>query len=499
MPRNQAEIERDVFNAYKIVRNHFRKFEPLSIVFGLLKFLNSPSTAVSASHQPWLILLLIKWIFQDEQIWHQGRPKIDDRNLRKLINSVYKAEEKGRSPQETQSLEMFFRRMMYQQFGYQNQIDGVLSSFTLDVKLFGKDINPGFSQEFKQRFQLTVEEYLVLAFAIVSSLLANENQHDFQVNFFDEIADKFEENTSFHFLEAISITLIDIPERLARPIEKGVNSDEFHETSPFLNFPFVKTNDRYFVTHRDLVIRALKHFLYGSLKAMNSDKRNRKFSELFEESVGNHLRSLSTNTISEGQLKQKIGDQGKVVDFVVEEIDALVLVEAKATELAETGRLATNTQRLKDRMKSVLTAVKQAEQTLERMELNGLFDQNSLKSYLVIVTYGQFYIGDGTLLGALFEGTSFSAPEAIPIENIFILSFAEFEYLIAVAKECKKPINGILEQVKEVASKPEDRKVMFQNYLDDLFPGLELPRDNNDPFTLLLENSLPSLNFHKDE
>ena len=494
MPRSNAEIERDVYEAFKRVRNHFRQFEPLSVVFDLLSFLNSPNTAIGASYQPWLILLLIKWVFQDEQVWQRGRPNIDERNLRKLINNVYKAEEKGRLPNEIESIEMFFRRMAYQQFGYQNQTDGVLASFALDVKLFGSEYNPGFSQDFSQRYLLSVEEYLVLAFAIVSALISDVKPKYFQESFFEEIANEFERDSVQNFLSAISIHIKDIPKKFAGLRVKGKISEELYETSPFLNTPLIRTGNRCFVTYPDLVIRGLKYFLYGTLKVMGNDKRFRKFSELFENQVGQCLLLLDGNLITEEELKSKIGDQGRVVDFAYEEGTSILLVEAKALDLAESGRLATNAQRLKDRMKNVLDAIDQAEQTLNRMQTRGMFDPEKVDPFLVIVTYGQYYIGDGTLLGGLFRSTSFAKPKMIRVENIFIIGYAEFEYLTEVAKQSEVDLNSILTRVKDLAATPEDRQFMFQNYLDKLFPTLELAGNKEDPFTLLLERTLTGFN-----
>jgi hypothetical protein len=499
MPRSNTIIDSEFFREFKKVRNLFRKFEPLSVVFQILKYINTQRTALAASHHPWILLLLIKWVFQDEQVFQRGRKEIDDAKLRKLIDLAYKVGDCGRSPAETEGLDIFFRRMAYQQFIYQNQIDGVLSSFALDINLFGSSANQAFSNKFYEKYSLSVEDFLVLAFAVAADLMSGEKRSFFEVSFFDQLSHEFDENVPLNFLDAISIRIGNIPDRFKKPPNYRISADEIYETSPFFSYPLIKVDNRYFVTHPEVVVRGLKDFLYRQYKTMMNDKQKRRFGILFQNEASEKIDYLGAEVKTEVTLKQEIGDQGKVVDFFIDDRDRPIFVEIKASELSKGGRLAISSMRLKDRMEQVLYAIAQAEDTLTRMKDVHFRNFDGLSPYLVVVTYGHFFIGDGTHLGALFENTSFEFPQNIPIENCFVVSFSEFEYLTKISKTARLSIGKILSSVKTVASQPEHREFIFQNYLDDLYSDVELPRALDDPFTRLLEKTLSEFNASKDQ
>lgn len=65
------------FATYKTIRNNFRKYDTEDFIWKCLNYLHSPvkNELEGLKRNPWLVLLLIKWVIADEQSFRYIRSK----------------------------------------------------------------------------------------------------------------------------------------------------------------------------------------------------------------------------------------------------------------------------------------------------------------------------------------------------------------------------------------------------------------------------------------
>jgi hypothetical protein len=110
------------YSGYKRARNLFRKFTPDGLFERCLGCLYSPAkdNLDQLKKHPWLVLLLLKWVFLDDQVAFPGKKAVGPKELKKLLQMMVDMGALARMPSQYDHYILFFRNIAYQQLLYRS-------------------------------------------------------------------------------------------------------------------------------------------------------------------------------------------------------------------------------------------------------------------------------------------------------------------------------------------------------------------------------------------
>ena len=130
--------ESKFYEAYKRIRNKFRNYDSKLLIIGCLKYLHQPTQNKidQLQKQPWLVLLLIKWVLLDDQSFAPRKRPPTSHDLNALLQSVHDLGSTIRLPTQFDHHRLFIRSISFQQFIYQREFS--LSHLSRQIALFSK-------------------------------------------------------------------------------------------------------------------------------------------------------------------------------------------------------------------------------------------------------------------------------------------------------------------------------------------------------------------------
>ncbi len=486
------EISQDPFDqaqyyaAYKQIRNAFRKYNSPGLVWECIGYLHAPvkDQLQRLLKQPWLVLLLMKWILIDDDFDTPGKKPIPRKKMIKLITMVHDLGAVARSPLQFDHHYLFFRSTAYQQFLYQDGFS--IDQFSRQSLLFsGLPENSLISTTFRSLVGIDVQAFLELSMIVLVRFIKEENS-TLSLNWFSTVRRSYSPSEIDCFLKSISLPLLESRKILRERVSRNRSDQEYYEQTPFLEFPLVLTAREYVCIYPNLLYRCLEHFIYDRLKAWDSQKFMAKFGPMFEGYVRETIRFTGLPHVSEDELKKELGPNGNLIDFLVIDGGANIFIDAKAVEMSYQGKVSHLSEVIKDRTKaSVLKAIKQAHDVLKRLQhyqsSHPLLRQRT-QNYLIVVTFKELYLGNGL---AFYESVAKSAideihqdysgyPRIHPRDMYFLTieDFDKFAELIFVGNTGLK--EGI-ERAKESDADPRTMKFGFWKHLEGWNNGKIVP------------------------
>ncbi|WP_429539287.1 GapS1 family protein [Pseudomonas fluorescens] len=464
---------------FREIQDVFRKYHPLSILKESLGYLYAPakSKADRTTRQPWLVMLLIKWVFLDVLANSPiRRPFISQGGLLELLQKVLNLTDSDKMPNEYEDVRLFFRAVAYQQFFY--QAEGKLVDVARQEAIFAKvPSNHYFKTRFLKGTGLSVEAFLRLSFA----LLAGVDKYGMVLSrdYLFALCPPYTPMEVDAYLRAVSIDANELHKALMAADIDGRGPSEFLQQTPFLRFPLVKVGDQYWCVSPHVLNRSLGHFVYDYLKRDDVNSFNSPFGKSFEGYVGKWLRKSKLLMADEKELISELPGKGGVVDFLVADGESNVLIDAKGVEMAQGGMAAVRKGDIRRATKtSLLKAFEQGHEVVSRLPSvcgkNPVICQRSV-NYLLAVTYKELYIGNGlTLAGVVGDAeldkirNKYASEYQIPIENIYFLTIHEFEDLMDMVGSGKTGLVEFLERAKLADAHPETQKFTFEMHIQDL-------------------------------
>ena len=83
--------ESTFYSSYKEIRNQFRHYDSLQIIDACISYLYSPTKTKidQLKKNPWLILLLIKWVLLDEEFASSTKKALEPAKLNKIFQMLH--------------------------------------------------------------------------------------------------------------------------------------------------------------------------------------------------------------------------------------------------------------------------------------------------------------------------------------------------------------------------------------------------------------------------
>jgi len=468
--------ESDYYAAYKRIRNQFRKFNPLSIIIACFNYLYKPTKdeLEELQKQPWLILLLIKWILLDEQFDVHNNKSIPVNKLNKILQSVHDLGGLTRLPSDFEHYTLFFRSIAYQQFFYQRQFS--IRHLARQQILFGQlPDNNLIQSKFKELTGLQINRFLELSLITLVRFISDKNS-SLPLNWFSNVSHEYSDDERNNFLKSISLPLLSIKKSLLSRDSGRRTAQEYFEQTPFLEFPLIQTNTDFLCTYPNVLYRCLEHFIYDKLRLWDAQIFMGKFGPMFERYVEKSIEYMGLPYISESELKVHFNEKGNLVDFIVFDNDSNIFIDAKAVEMAYQGKVTHLSEVVKDKTKnSAIKAIKQAHDVLkqlENIEISHPHLRRRSKNYLLVITFKELYLGNGQTfyesvarekIDSIYQ--EYKAYTHIKLEDMYFITIDEFDIFSELVKTKKIGFAEGIEVAKNKDQHPQTKKFDFLLHL----------------------------------
>ena len=474
------------------IQSRLRPYSPLSVLKASLDYLHEPAKGRHGRllKHPWQILLLIKWVFVDPIASMPGRPAIGRPELMGILQSVYELSNSGRRPTEYEDVSLFLRATAYQQFVHQAEVGGI--DIARQRALFAQvPENHFFKTRFLRSTGVNVGDFLRLALTLTVGFesggytMPRSDLFNLCPNTRPDVIDAF--------LRSISVDVNDLSSVLAYQDSNGRSADEFLQQTPFMRYPLVKVGASYWCMSKYILQRSLGHFVYDQLKRDDIDRFNHPFGSAFESYVEEQVRQSTLEFASEQDLIRHL-PTGRVVDFLIADGDANVFIDAKGVEMAQRGRAAYRREIVHQATRtSLIKAFEQGLDVCSRISMQNAphpVIRPRSTNYLLAITYKELYIGNGRMLAAAVGDNriqqiraQFDAHDLIPDENVYFLTIAEFEVLMALVANGRVGLVQALDRARAADSSPHTQKFTFEQHMgswpESLQPGLTHPLDTH--------------------
>lgn len=473
------------YQRYKSVRNALRKWEPISVVGHIITALHKAHTGgveVVRYYQPWNLLLLLKWTFQEIDLTAHRRPPATLNDVNKIVN--FSNAIVGPLPTDYPSLTLFLRRLSIQQH-WLHHIDG--AAIARQEILFGQlSANHTFKQQFAHNTGMAVDDFLDLSFALLSLTLANPSPTAVTQENFGSIAKTFPAGTVQGFFKFLSRTPNELNVWLNESAWKDVTiEDQQILPSPFLRAPLLEFGPQYLIYFPPLLCRSIELSIYRTVRSEDVEKFMQRFGPLFENYLGQCLTNAGVIAADEKTLQAQLPDGGKCVDFIVLEPEASILIDAKGIELSTLGRVAQSEEQLYKSVKeSAIKAIFQGLHTHRRISLSPVATQyGRAETYMLVVTFEPLNFGPSNELKTTFGpmlinalASEFGENLPFPLENVYFCSIREFEDLLERVRAKSTTFVTALRHAKKNDESVPTRKFTFSQHLEELgSPGIRLP------------------------
>lgn len=468
-----------LYELYKQVRNKIRRFHPLSIIkpaVDILHRLYVDDVTMYEHYQPWELLLLIRWVTTEADPTSHCRPPASTRDFRSLLAILHQIGDTAHDPKRYANIMLLMRQFAFQQFWLQGDAtgDAIGRQYILFAEL---PTNHRFQTVFKTITGVSIADFLALSAGVLSLVLQNPSPRAIFLSNLTELECHLAPNATYYFFTFLSKSL---PE-----LRDWFNSENLRTIpiasqrllpTPLLSFPFVNEQTHYAVYFPLLLIRSLESVVYRTLRQHNSQWFGDTFGSIFEDHVARCSNEAGLSPLRERELQRLLPGDGKCVDFVYEEENSLILVDAKAVEMASKGKIAETAKPLLSALSTALGAIDQGFDTQRRLLLldhNHPLHPGSREVFLVVISYDHLYLGSNHYLRDMFGEDyvaslerKFSSPLPIPLSRIFFLSISEFEQLMARVREKKTSFLAALRYATEQDADHNTLKFTFQQHID---------------------------------
>lgn len=473
----------DVFTRHKPIRNKIKTYDPISVIGMGIDILHSKiDTARNPTewnnYLPWHILILLRWVYQYSEPGCNLKV-ITQNEFNALYNSIYDLNDRvvleGQARERV--LDTALRRMMFYQLPFQVRNYEIFSSFGRQLVMF-KDMGDqyGLDTTFQGITGLNLTDYFDLYLCSWEACDGGDALK-LSVAYF---RNQFSEDTIRAFFATTALTLDQAKGYIhnhtaAKEIRKWIDY-QLNEHTPLERYPFFANNDRFIPYSRKLMDNSFMYNAYDIFKENNPNFSRDTFGKIFEDYVGKGVRYACPNFLRENQIRKSLPANSKTADFLIQENQATILIDAKSTELHPIARVmqdkASIIRNLED---TIIHGVIQIIVTAHHLRKAGVIDGTNA-IYGIVVTFKDYLIGDGKKFWEEIikdhveqKLTQLNIANTIQPEHLFFLSIEEFDYLMAGVKERNLSVSEVLASAAENNNSPQTSTLMLKQHLDKIW------------------------------
>ena len=476
-----AKYLRGVKKIKSLIRNH----DEFAILDACLNYLYAPAKdeIEHLQRHPWLVILVIKWAFIGKSKIYYAREPLDNKRFMRILQATHKLGSLIKMPTSYTHLILFMRNMAYQQFIYQHSFS--MLQLGRQLILFEKlPENHSLKTWFKKKHGLSCNDFIELSFALLTHFI-NRNNHSVELNWFRPLFKMYGEQTVYNFLSAISVDSSELHSQLIQRNKSKGGYAEYYEQTPFVEFPLIKHGGKYICIHQNILYRCIENFIYDSMKADDSSKFMNYFGDIFENYILIGLNYADITYMHEADIKKHIPTSVKCVDYLIYGDDSNIFVDAKAVEMPYLGKITDDPDVILGKVKN--TAIKAIEQAFQLNELllksnNDKLPRFKEKSYLLVVTYKELYLGNGEVIyEALAQKqidvitNSVDPAACIDLSRIYFITIEDFDLAMSLVKNHGIQIEDVFEKAIHNDRNAATRKFDFSQHISTLCENVVIP------------------------
>ena len=461
------------YDAYKEWRNRARKYDRESIVHGAVAVLCEPSPNLVTELQkfPWLTLLIVKWVCQDEYPGTGRSRAISRAEFDDLRQRLFEFPERlDRGVGDTMPLGLFMRQLVRPQLGFQR---GLSMSFAREAALLAEQREDyPLRQLFKAKTGFDVGDFIDLSLATFSAVA--DGKRVINDSWFTRLQQAYTAEVVSSFQHSMSRSL---PELVAfcgsLPDAKRKVASEYFEFPILTRYPFFRVGDDMICWHPAVFYRGLEGFVHSVLSEEGHEYMQR-FGRLFEKHVVAEAKRVPTPFIDEEALRRFTAPDTQVPDGVLSFPGCNVFVESKTGLFDESVMSVGNRELFAHKTRAITKAVGQARATSvslrqERRAPAAVLD--AVTEYLLVVTNKDLGASRGTALASMYpEGTldypNIEAERMLPRDHIYVLTIDDFERLTNAAASSKIDLPALLASCVDEDKESETASHLFEQRLN---------------------------------
>ncbi|EAS9889712.1 hypothetical protein EOI67_03020 [Salmonella enterica] len=443
--------------------------------------IRDPKTGV-ISNFPWCCFLALKWKFTEKI---KSNPKVmKERDFIDIVNRIYNLQSEVEGIFDNNKILLSIRRMIINQKLYQVPMKLELNTLARQYYWYSTYGGGYFERNFQKLYGITLEDYYKISayFAIYSCVDdGKESSFIYSNVYLIHLVPYFGAETLKKYLNLVSVKWTELRDFMSLYKDDQQRDIEYYLDTPMLNKPMILTDDGLVILSKHILRASLTALVPSLLKKELSSDYKLKFGKAMEFYVGNLLDEVFDNVIKESEIiklyrANKIHENTKVVDFIVQEIDGNVYIDSKAIEPDKTVKFSNTALIIKQRLgNSFIKGVLQGQDCARTMNLINKRNM-SPKDSLIIITHMDHYISTGKTIEDLLDSSFFEMIEkkygelSINKDRIYYMTIDEFEFLTEVCKNKNITITSIIDACSKDDSSSKTQKFNVMMHLTDICP-----------------------------
>ena len=400
-----------------------------------------------------------------------------NKELTKLINMIKDFDGKCGSPflqrDEKENVIKFFRTKAHQQFWMQLPLGSwnIARQFLLFNDLSSTE---NVKIAFEEYCDISILDFLDLSFLVWVWLSSHDDGIFFERNVIFSKT-KIPKNTIDNYFNCLSLDISTTKKYLlSRPNKVNDFCFQLIEPTPFIEKPFFCYRTEIMVYSKKIFESMINNYIYNRIKYKLGSDIAVSFGNVFEKYIQNALSSVKLDFLTEKDLKTYLPNT-KVTDYLIKSNDSSIFIEAKSQDINPKVIVFPDNTQLKNELEdSVIKATIQAITLINAIKSSQSFDKGIKDSvpFLLIVTYKNFYLGNGKMMWNEFLESAVSCSinpdldiSLLPPENIAVLSIEEFDLLMAYIEQKIFTLDEILDIVVKENSSVDTMKISFIQHL----------------------------------
>lgn len=446
--------DQEYASSIKKIRNQMRSFSYMSVLDGLLLYLNAPllsNRTKVIKRLPWVAERLMLWLLRDEPLMYKSAAATA-RDIQKIINLAWSDTDKvlNKSPIIKQ-LSLFVRQHMLPQIPYQMELD--THAFALQLYLVQQlPENSKLRIFLDQRAGMPINDYYEMALIYWKNTLNAEPW--FNANYINSLVPVFAIDKQEIFLNSLTSSINEL-QLICK--NRSIEVDEWFQPTYFYKTPCITHQNAIIPIGRPTLRRYFESLAIDWVEESGRVDLRQSYDQLIEWYVNKSLKRAQLNFLTETQLKQLLSTAQQTTDFAIEDGGVVVLLEVKNKWLTSSLPSTSNPYYLKSKLKSTIVKGKMQLESTENA-LSSLPHYKNKKFFRVIVTTNDLWISNAELL---LEESSMD-------RFTWLISLQELDMLCEIMMHKTKSLLCIFSEYELGQKNPMTSTYSFGKFLDGL-------------------------------
>ncbi|OOF08855.1 hypothetical protein BZG82_13125, partial [Salinivibrio sp. PR5] len=412
--------------------------------------------------QPWCVCLCLEWIL--EQYPNDKGVHATNRDAQKILQKVWDLQNEAldleNKKESYTDVLLALRPFIHLQGLYQKQehrhIQDMLRTYHILQRSNRFD---NYKSDFLESTGIEIREFLIVGLFLILLFQKKGSVKSNSIptsEIIRELHPSISIDSLIRIINSTGFTLESASCHLKNKSKKTNSPSECYSPTFFNQKPILIYDSKLYPLHPVLVSSGISSFIFNTLKERDPNKFKTSFTKDFEDYISDLLEDAGEEFIREGSIREKCGANNKVVDFLINDYDTVIFIDAKGQEPHKNVVISDSKTLLKNRIsKTLYHAVEQASLCCKELSKK---EENNIPSYerrfAVIVTHHSYFFSRGSHLVELLGDDNTkrliqSCNDIIPLENIFFLSCEELELLGDILNNTRFKIKDFLSHCLE--------------------------------------------------